>query len=78
MTVYRRCMSKDHPADEDRFYAKKDGPCPHCGNEFEENKALIASKLNGDLWRSADQATGSNRAAETERLAQDIKRESFQ
>jgi hypothetical protein len=56
--TYRRCNGKDHPEDKDRFYPKRDGACPHCGDESVFNKALYTSMLNSHLYSQVAQQRG--------------------
>lgn len=76
MTTYRRCMSKTHPSDRDRFYLKADGACPHCGDEFAENKALRMSKLNNQLWGQVE-GKSVNVKKEHDIMTKRIKKEAF-
>jgi hypothetical protein len=53
----RRCMSKDHPADKDRFYDVALIHCPVCGtrrNPF--NKWLRHAQMNSALNAQAQHA----------------------
>lgn len=56
--VYRRCPSKNHPEGEERFYVKKLGACPACGNVSVFNPALKMSQLNNHLLGQVDRQHG--------------------
>lgn len=56
--VYRRCPSKDHPSSVDRFYEKRLGACPACGNASVFNPALKMSQLNNHLMSQVDRQHG--------------------
>lgn len=76
MTTYRRCPNREHPEGKDRFYVKRDGACPYCGDEFVPNAALSKSKLNDQLFGTTERA-GTSPRQEVDALAKRIKKESF-